>query len=70
MGEIEREDQDFEDQIKLINAKLENFYKGRGIRFINNNDIDGTCLNRSRLHLSKSGTALLIKNVSKVVSSA
>ena len=29
--------------------------------FINNNNIDGSCLNRSKLHLNKSGTGKLVK---------
>ena len=37
--------------------------------FINNSNIDSTCLNRSKLHLNKSGTFLLIKNFSKAVNS-
>ena len=37
--------------------------------FINNSNIDSTCLNRSKLHLNKSGTSLLIKNFSKAVNS-
>ena len=57
---IHRDDQDFEEEIKEINRKLENLCKGKRIKFINNN-IDGSCLNRSKLHLNKSGTALLVK---------
>ena len=30
--------------------------------FINDNNIDDSCLNKSKLHLNKSGTALLVKN--------
>ena len=37
--------------------------------FINNSNIDNTCLNRSKSHLNKSGTSLLIKNVSRAVNS-
>ena len=59
---IHRDDQDFEEETKEINRKLENLCKGKGIKFINNNNIDGSCFNRSKLHLNKSGTALLVKN--------
>ena len=59
---IDRDDQDFEEEIKEIKRKLENFCKGKGIKFINNNNIDGSCLNRSKLHSNKSGTAQLVKN--------
>ena len=37
--------------------------------FINNSNIDSTCFNRSKLHLNKSGTSLLIKSFSKAVNS-
>ena len=48
---IHRDDQDFEEEIKEINRKLENLCKGKGIKFINNNNnknIDGSCLNTRR----------------------
>ena len=64
-GVIHRNDQDFDEEIKEINRKLENLCKGKGIKFINNTNIDGSCLNRSKLHLNKSGTALLVKNFSQ-----
>ena len=44
-------DQDFEKEIKEIKRKLENLCKSKGIKFINNNHIDGSWLNRSKLHL-------------------
>ena len=64
---IHRDDQDFEEETKEINRKLENLCKGKGIKFINNNNIDGSCFNRSKLHLNKSGTALLVKNFSQAL---
>ena len=57
---IQYDDQGFEEEIKEIDRKLENLYKGKRIKFINNNNIEGSCLNRSKLHLNKSGTALTI----------
>ena len=65
---IHRDDQNFEEDIKEINRKLENLCKGKGIKFINNTNIDCSCLNRSKLHLNKSGTALLVKLFSQVFS--
>ena len=59
---ILRDDQDLKEEIKKINRKLDNLCKGKGTKFINNTNIDGSCLNRSKLHLNKSGTALLVKN--------
>ena len=60
---IYHSNQDFEEEIKEINRRLENLWKGKGIKFINDNNIDGSYLNRSKLHLNKSGTALLIKKI-------
>ena len=67
---IHRSDHDFEDKINETNRKLESYLcKGKGMIFINNSNIDSTCLNRSKLHLNKSGTSLLIKIFSKAVNS-
>ena len=52
----------------LYQVSLENLCKGKGIKFINNNNnIDGSCLNRSKLHLNKSGTAQLLKKLSQAL---
>ena len=53
--------------VKEIVRKLENLCKDKGINFINNINIDGSCLNRSKLHLNKSGTALLVKFFSQAL---
>ena len=66
---IHRSDHDFQDKTNETKRKLENLCKGKGLTFINNSNIDSTCLNRSKLHLNKSGTSLLIKNFSKAVKS-
>ena len=39
------------------------------MRFIDNSNIKSSSLNRSKLHLNKSGTALLTKNFAKIVNS-
>ena len=46
--------------------KLDNLCKGKDMIFINNNNIDSTCLNRSKLHLNKGGTSVLIKHFLEV----
>ena len=68
-GVIHRDDQDLEDEINKLNEKLENLCKGKGMRFIDNSNIKSSSLNRSKLHLNKSGTALLTKNFAKIVNS-
>ena len=64
---IHRDDQDVEDKINELNKKLENLCKGKGIRFIDNSNIKSSSLDRSKVHLNKSGTALLIKNFAEIV---
>ena len=66
---IHRDDQDLEDEINKLNKKLENLSKGKGMRFIDNSNIKSSSLNRSKLHLNKSGTALLTKHFAKIVNS-
>ena len=66
---IHRDDQDLEDEINKLNKKLENLCKGKGMRFIDNSNIKISSLNRSKLHLNKSGTALLTKTFVKMVNS-
>ena len=47
-----------------------NLCKDKGMIFINDSNIDSTCLNYSdKFNLNKSGTSLLIKNFSKAVNS-
>ena len=66
---ILRDDQDLEDEINKFNEKLENLCKGKGMRFIDNSNIKSSSLNRSKLHLNKSGTALLTKHFAKIINS-
>ena len=66
-GVIHRNDQDLKGEVKEINRKLENLCKGKKIKFINNNNTDSSCLNGSKLHLNKSGTAQLIKKFSQAL---
>ena len=66
---IHRDDQDLVDEINKLNIKLENLCKGKGIPFIDNSNIKSSSLNRIKLHLNNSGTALLTKNFAKIVNS-
>ena len=58
---INREDEDFKDRINVVNNKLKNCCNSAGMDFINNSNIDGSCLNRGKLHLDRKGTAALAK---------
>ena len=56
-GIINREDGNYIDKISEINTKMASYGEGQGRIFINNNNIDGTFLNRGRLHLNKKAIA-------------
>ena len=58
-----------EDDINQHNKKLENLCKGKGMHFIDNGNMKSSSLNRSKLHLDKSETALLTKIFAKIVNS-
>ena len=66
---IHWDNHDVEDEINELNKILEHLCKGKGMRFIDNSNIKSSPLNRSKLHLNKSGTALLTKNFPKIVNS-
>ena len=50
---IKRYDKDFNDDIANINEKLQRFCNGKGLSFIDNNNIDRSCLNKGKLHLNR-----------------
>ena len=66
---INREDEDFKDKINDVNNKLKNYCNSAGMEFIDNSNIDGSCLNRGKLHLSRKGAAALAKNLFSFVRS-
>ena len=68
-SKVNREDKDFKDQINDVNNKLKNFCNSAGMNFIDNSNIDGSCLNRGKLHLNRKGTAALAKNFCRFVGS-
>ena len=51
-GIINREDGNYNDKISEKNTRMTSYSEGQRLIFINNN-IDGTCLNRGRLHSNK-----------------
>ena len=59
---IQRSDKDFSNEIKETNIKLMNYCLGKGFIFIDNDNINKSCLNNSELHLNKKGTQRLAKN--------
>ena len=68
-GLIKRYDQGFNEDIKSINEKIQNLCTSKGLSFIDNSNIDKSCLNRSKLHLNRRGSSFLVNNFKKFVNS-
>ena len=68
-GLIKRYDQDFNEDIKSINENIQSLCTSKGLSFIDNSNIDKSCLNRSKLHLKRRGSSFLANNFKKFVNS-
>ena len=55
-GLIKRFDRNAIDDIERINEKLKRWCIGKGLTFIDNNNINESCLNRGKLHLNRRGS--------------
>ena len=62
---VQRADKDYSKEIKDINTRLKSYCLGNGLIFVDNSNIDESCLSNSKLHLSKKGTPLLSQNILK-----
>ena len=60
---ITREDKNLEGIIKEANNEIKGLCERRKWTYIDNTNIDSTCLNGSRIHLNKKGNALLATNI-------
>ena len=65
---IKREDQDLEKEILEVNTKIKTFFESKGLYFIDNSNLDSSCLNRGKLHLNRKGTAYLARNIRNAIS--
>ena len=61
------EDKDFKNKINNANKKLKNYCNSAGMKFIDNLNIDGSCLNRGKLHLNSKDTAASAKTLCRFV---
>ena len=59
---IQRADKDLSNEIKETNIKLKNCL-GKGFISVDNDNINESCLNNSKLHLDKKGTQRIAKNI-------
>ena len=64
---IKRYDQDYNEEIQSINDKLQRFCTSKGLSFIDNKNIDKSCLNKGKLHLNREGSYFLDNNFKKFV---
>ena len=66
---IKRYEQDFNEDIKNINENIHSLCKSKGLSFIDNSNIDESCLNRRKQHLNRRGSSFLANNFKKFVNS-
>ena len=64
---IKRNDQDYNEEIQSINDKLQRFCTSKGLSFIDNNNIDKSCLNKDKLYLNRRGSSFLANNFKRFV---
>ncbi len=62
---IVRYDAELNDRISRVNKQLQELCVKNGFDFINNSNMDNTCLNGSQLHLNAKGSAFLATNFIK-----
>ena len=68
-GLIKRFDCNAIDDIERINEKLKPWYIGKGLTFIDNNNINESCFNQGKLHLNRRGSSYLTNNFKKFTES-
>ena len=62
-------DQDYNEEIQSMNDKLQRFCTSKGLSFIDNNNMDKSCLNKGKLHLNRRGSSFLANNFKNFVNS-
>ena len=65
-----REDDDETDEITAVNDRLQKYCLSKGLLFVDNSNIDASCLNRDKLHLNRQGTSILADNFRKYLVSS
>ena len=62
---INRSDRNLEKEIVDLNLKLKRYCEGNQFLFIDNDNIDKSCLKNSKLHLNQKGTNIWCQNIRK-----
>ena len=58
---VHRSDKDFSNEISELNVKLKKYCLGRGFIYIDNGNVNESCLNNSELHLNKKALICFLK---------
>ena len=53
------------DEIIAVKDRLQKYCLSKGLLFVDNRNIDASCLNRGKLHLNRQGTLILADNFRK-----
>ena len=64
---IKRYNQDYNEEIQSINDKLRRFCTCKSLSFIDNNNVDKSCLNKGKLRLNGRGSSFLANKFKKFV---
>ena len=67
---IKQYDHDYNEEIQSMNDKVQRFCTSKGLSFIDNNNIDKSCLNKGKLHLNRRGSSFLASNFKNFVNSS
>ena len=59
---ISRSDRNLGQEIRYLNLKLKRYCKGNNFLFVDNVNIEESCLNNSKLHLNHKATNILCQN--------
>ena len=59
---IRKDKVSYEKNVSLMNERLEKFTTKNNIDFINNHNVNESCLSRSKLHLNRKGNSVLANN--------
>ena len=60
-----REDVDKTDEIIAVNDRLKKYCLSKGLLFVDNSNIDSSCLKRGKQHQNGQGTSILADNFRK-----
>ena len=66
-GIIHRKDKNLKENIENINKKLKSFCEERDIIYMDNENIDPSCLNKGGLHLNRKGNSIFANNILNIL---